>query len=177
MYICSYNARIFQTKFLPILHLTKSAVTGDGFIARGITFRNTAGPENHQAVALRVASDHSVFYQCSFEGYQDTLYTFSQRQFYKDCNIYGTIDFIFGNSASVFQNCNIILRKPLPSQKNTVTAQGRTDPNQNTGIIIQNCRIIPSSELKTVGSSFRSYLGRKTMEEVFSYHCYAEFCG
>ncbi|GAB2291222.1 hypothetical protein Dimus_038147 [Dionaea muscipula] len=48
-------------------------VTGDGFIAQGITFRNTAGPSNHQAVALRSGSDLSVFYQCSFEGYQDTL--------------------------------------------------------------------------------------------------------
>ncbi|KAK6132162.1 hypothetical protein DH2020_034087 [Rehmannia glutinosa] len=49
------------------------AVTGSGFIARGITFRNTAGPQNHQAVALRSGSDLSVFYRCGFEGYQDTL--------------------------------------------------------------------------------------------------------
>ncbi|CAF2302618.1 unnamed protein product [Brassica napus] len=50
------------------------AAVGDGFIARGITFRNTAGANNGQAVALRSGSDLSVFYQCSFEGYQDTLY-------------------------------------------------------------------------------------------------------
>ncbi|GAB2294137.1 hypothetical protein Dimus_028356 [Dionaea muscipula] len=83
------------------------AVTGGGFIAQGITFRNTAGPSNHQAVALRSGSDLSVFYQCGFEGYQDTLYTYSLRQFYKGCNIYGTVDFIFGNAAVVFQGCNI----------------------------------------------------------------------
>ncbi|GAB4825956.1 hypothetical protein Ancab_008824 [Ancistrocladus abbreviatus] len=100
------------------------AVTGDGFIAKGITFCNTVGASNHQAVALRSGSDLSVFYQCGFEGYQDTLYACSQRQFYRECNIYGTIDFIFGNVAVVFQNCNIYVRKPLASQKNTVTAQG-----------------------------------------------------
>ncbi|KAJ0772169.1 putative pectinesterase [Helianthus annuus] len=44
-------------------------VTGSGFISRGIAFRNTAGPQNHQAVALQSGSDLSVFYHCGFEGY------------------------------------------------------------------------------------------------------------
>ncbi|KAH6827750.1 Plant invertase/pectin methylesterase inhibitor superfamily [Perilla frutescens var. hirtella] len=129
------------------------AVTGDGFIARGITFENTAGAKKHQAVALRSGSDFSVFYQCSFKGYQDTLYVYSQRQFYRDCDIYGTVDFIFGDAVSVIQNCNIYIRQPMPNQKNTVTAQGRKDPNQNTGIIIHNSHI-------TGATSSKSYLGR-----------------
>lgn len=136
-----------------------AAAVGDGFMARGITFRNTAGAKNHQAVAFRSGSDLSVFYQCSFEGYQDTLYVHSQRQFYRDCNIYGTVDFIFGNAAAVFQNCNIYPRNP-PNKTNTLTAQGRTDPNQNTGIIIHNCRVTAASDLKPVQSSVKTYLGR-----------------
>ncbi|KAL3536984.1 hypothetical protein ACH5RR_000350 [Cinchona calisaya] len=139
------------------------AVVGDGFIARGITFRNTAGAENHQAVALRSGSDLSVFYQCSFEGYQDTLYVYSERQFYRECDIYGTVDFIFGNAAVVFQNCNIYARNP-PNKTNTVTAQGRTDPNENTGISIHNCRITAASDLKAVQSSVKTYLGRPWKE-------------
>ncbi|XP_010325628.1 pectinesterase 2 [Solanum lycopersicum] len=129
--------------------------SGDGFIAQGITIRNTAGPQKHQAVALRSGSDLSVFYQCSFEGYQDTLYVHSNRQFYKECDIYGTVDFIFGNAAVVLQNCNIFARDP-PNKINTVTAQGRTDPNQNTGISIHNCRITGAGSSK----SARTYLGR-----------------
>ncbi|XP_044491721.1 pectinesterase 2 [Mangifera indica] len=139
------------------------AVVGDGFIGRDITFRNTAGPQNHQAVALRSGSDLSVFYKCSFEGYQDTLYVHSERQFYRDCNIYGTVDFIFGNAAVVFQNCNIYPRNP-PNKTNTITAQGRTDPNQNTGIIIQNCIVTAASDLKPVESSVKTYLGRPWKE-------------
>ncbi|KAH9626695.1 hypothetical protein KSS87_021594 [Heliosperma pusillum] len=131
------------------------AVMGSGFIAQGISFRNTAGPSNHQAVALRSNSDLSVFYQCSFEGYQDTLYVFANRQFYRECNIYGTVDFIFGNAAVVLQNCNISPRHP-PNGLNTLTAQGRTDPNQNTGIVIHNCRVTPAESQN--GAS--TYLGR-----------------
>lgn len=129
---------------------------GDGFIAKGMTFENTAGPQKHQAVAVRSGSDLSVFYACSFKGYQDTLYVYSQRQFFRDCNIYGTLDFIFGDAAAVLQNCNIYLRKPMSNQINTVTAQGRTDPNENTGIVIHNSRITASESLGAV----RSYLGR-----------------
>lgn len=136
------------------------AVSGERFIAVDITFRNTAGPEKHQAVAVRNNADLSTFYRCSFEGYQDTLYVHSLRQFYRDCKIYGTVDFIFGNAAVVFQNCNIYARKPLPNQKNAVTAQGRTDPNQNTGISIQNCTIDAAQDLANDLNSTMSYLGR-----------------
>ncbi|KAI6706621.1 hypothetical protein NL676_009583 [Syzygium grande] len=135
------------------------AVVGDGFIAQDITFRNTAGATNHQAVALRSGSDLSVFYRCGFEGYQDTLYVYSERQFYRECDIYGTVDFIFGNAAVVLQNCNIYARNP-PNKVNTITAQGRTDPNQNTGISIHNCRVTAASDLKSVQSSVKTYLGR-----------------
>uniref|UniRef100_A0A2N9JA80 Pectinesterase catalytic domain-containing protein n=1 Tax=Fagus sylvatica TaxID=28930 RepID=A0A2N9JA80_FAGSY len=64
------------------------AVSGKGFIARDMTFRNTAGPKTHQAVALRVYSDQSAFYRCSIEGHQDTLYAHSLRQFYRELVAY-----------------------------------------------------------------------------------------
>ncbi|KAF5442761.1 hypothetical protein F2P56_035385 [Juglans regia] len=140
------------------------AITGDHFIARDITFQNTAGPQNHQAVALRSGGDFSVFYRCSFKGFQDTLYVHSQRQFYRDCNIYGTQDFIFGDAVVVLQNCNIFVRRPLKGQKNTITAQGRTDPNANTGIIIHNSRVIAARDLLPVQHSFQTYLGRPWKE-------------
>ncbi|GAA0180577.1 esterase [Lithospermum erythrorhizon] len=135
-------------------------VDGVGFIARGITFQNTAGPQSGQAVALRSASDLSVYYACAFEGYQDTLFVHAQRQFYKTCHIYGTIDFIFGNAAVVFQNCVIFVRKPLHGQVNVITAQGRGDPYQNTGISIHNSIITAATDLKPVYKSFATYLGR-----------------
>lgn len=139
----------------PTFHTATFAVAGKGFIAKGITFKNTAGAEKHQAVAMRSGSDQSVFYRCSFDGHQDTLYAHSNRQFYRDCDITGTIDFIFGNAAVVFQNCKIRPRQPLPNQFVTITAQGKKDPNQNTGISIQKCDISPLDKLTAP-----TYLGR-----------------
>ncbi|CAI0627138.1 unnamed protein product [Linum tenue] len=136
------------------------AVSGHGFIAKDMTFENTAGPTKHQAVALRSSSDLSVFYRCSFKGYQDTLYLHSMRQFYRDCDIYGTVDFIFGDAAAVLQGCNVYVRRPLPRQKATVTAQGRSDPNENTGIVIQASRVMASAELAARVGSVEAYLGR-----------------
>ncbi|OMO86415.1 Pectinesterase, catalytic [Corchorus olitorius] len=136
------------------------AVSGRGFIARDITFENTAGPQKHQAVALRSDSDLSVFYRCNIRGYQDSLYTHTMRQFFRECKISGTVDFIFGDATVMFQNCDIRVKQGLPNQKNTITAQGRKDPNQPTGFSIQFCNISADTDLVPFVNSTQSYLGR-----------------
>ncbi|OIW12975.1 hypothetical protein TanjilG_15424 [Lupinus angustifolius] len=140
------------------------AVVGQGFVGVNFTVRNTAGAVKHQAVALRNGADLSTFYSCSFEGYQDTLYTHSLRQFFRECDIYGTVDFIFGNAAVVFQNCNLYPRLPMSGQFNAITAQGRTDPNQNTGTSIHNCTIKASDDLAANIGAAKTYLGRPWKE-------------
>ncbi|KAI9115255.1 hypothetical protein K1719_013574 [Acacia pycnantha] len=132
------------------------AVFGKNFMAKDMGFRNTAGPQKHQAVALMASADQAVFYRCLIDAFQDTLYAHSLRQFYRECDIYGTVDFIFGNSAVVIQNSNIFPKVPMWGQQNTITAQGKIDPNMNTGISIQNCSISPFGNL----SSVQAYLGR-----------------
>ncbi|KAF3538601.1 hypothetical protein F2Q69_00018623 [Brassica cretica] len=143
----SLNAR------MPGMSTFKSAtagVMGDGFMARDITFQNAAGPEGHQAVAFRSDSDFSLLENCEFLGNQDTLYAHGLRQFYKKCRIQGNIDFIFGNSASVFQDCEILIAprqvNPEKGEKNAVTAHGRIDPTQSTGFVFVNCLINGTEE-------------------------------
>ncbi|XP_060213267.1 probable pectinesterase/pectinesterase inhibitor 12 [Lycium barbarum] len=136
------------------------AVSGGGFLARDITFENTAGPEKHQAVALRINADLAAIYRCTITGYQDTLYAHSFRQFYRECDIYGTVDYIFGNAAVVFQGCNIVSRLPMPGQFTVITAQSRDSPDEYTGISIQNCSILATEDLYSNSSSVNSYLGR-----------------
>ncbi|CAL9164751.1 probable pectinesterase/pectinesterase inhibitor 46 [Musa acuminata AAA Group] len=140
----------------PTFQTATLAVFGKGFIARDMGIRNTAGAVKHQAVAMMSKSDQSVFYLCSFDAFQDTLYSHSLRQFFQECDITGTVDFIFGNAAVVYQRCNILPRAPMAGQPDTITAQGRVDPNQNTGISIHSCSIKPNGNVAGV----RIYLGR-----------------
>ncbi|KAL8462603.1 hypothetical protein ACS0TY_033585 [Phlomoides rotata] len=140
------------------------AAVGEGFILQDMCIQNTAGPEKYQAVALRVGADKSVINRCRIEAYQDTLYAHSLRQFYRDTYVRGTVDFIFGNAAVVLQKCTLEARKPMQSQMNMVTAQGRTDPNQNTGTSIQDSEIKAGADLEPVKSSFPTYLGRPWKE-------------
>ena len=131
---------------------------------KDIRVENTAGAENHQAVALRVQSDQAVFYQCYFDGYQDTLYTHAQRQFFRDCTVTGTIDFIFGNSQVVIQNCLIQPRKPMDNQVNIITAQGRREKRSAGGTVMHNNTIEPHPDFVSSTGKIATYLARPWKE-------------
>lgn len=138
------------------------AVVGANFIGKDFTVENTAGPEGHQAVALRVQADWSLFYNCHFNAYQDTLYVHAHRQYFRDCVISGTVDFIFGDAAVILQNCQLVVRKAMKGQSAAVTAQGRTDKNAVTGIVIQNCTIKADEQYVGLKEelSLKAFLGR-----------------
>ncbi|XP_026419549.1 pectinesterase 2-like [Papaver somniferum] len=129
-------------------------------MAHDISIINTAGPNGHQAVALRTEADRCIFYRCRFEGYQDTLYVKRYRQFYRECDIFGTVDFIFGQSTTILQNCNIYDRKPNRGQSITITADGRYGSEKKTGIVLHNCSILATKELDRAKKNFSSYFGR-----------------
>ncbi|GAB2283195.1 Probable pectinesterase/pectinesterase inhibitor 51 [Dionaea muscipula] len=143
-------------------------VAGDGFMAYGLTFENTAGPDAHQAVVFRSESDLSYIENCEFLGNQDTLYAHSLRQLYKSCRIQGNVDFIFGNSATIFQNCTILVCprqvNPEKGETNTITAHGRTDPAQWTGFAFLGCIVNGTDEFAELYHSkpsvHKNYLGR-----------------
>ncbi|KAK1387541.1 Pectinesterase [Heracleum sosnowskyi] len=147
---------------LQTYHTSTVGVDAFSFTARDICFENTAGNSGEQAVALRVSSDQAVFHNCHIDGYQDTLYAHAHRQFYRDCTISGTIDFIFGDAAAVFQNCSIVIKKPGPNQACMVTAHGRKFDYEATGYVLQNCNIAADAE--AAGGTFKSFLGRPWRE-------------
>ncbi|WP_425635821.1 pectinesterase family protein [Algoriphagus yeomjeoni] len=129
---------------------TSFFVFGDGFYAKNITFENSAGPVG-QAVAVRVDGDKVVFEKCRFLGFQDTLYPHGDRsrQYYKDCYIEGTTDFIFGWSTAVFENCEIFSKKG----GSYVTAAS-TEEATEFGFVFVDCKLTSDAEIGSV------YLGR-----------------
>nr|CAB3495681.1 unnamed protein product [Digitaria exilis] len=118
-----------------------------------------------QALALRVKGDKAIFFNCRIEGNQDTLFAQAYRQFYRSCVISGTVDFIMGDAAAVFQRCVILVRRPRPGQPAVVTAHARRDHQQTTGFVIHRSQIVADDQLASAGGSSSStatkvYLGR-----------------
>ncbi len=126
------------------------AVFGDHFKAEKITFENSAGPVG-QAVAVKIDGDQVIFNNCRFLGFQDTLYAHGNksRQYYFNCYIEGTTDFIFGASTAVFDHCEIFAKKG----GSYITA-ANTQNNSPYGFVFLNCKLTSDSP----SNSF--YLGR-----------------
>lgn len=124
-------------------------IFGEDFIAENITFENSSGSVG-QAVAVRVDGDRTIFVNCRFMGFQDTLYPHGEnsRQYYKNCYIEGTVDFIFGWSTAVFEECDIFCKS-----KGYITAAS-TNESTPYGFVFINCRITGNAPPGSV------YLGR-----------------
>ncbi|KAI3792948.1 hypothetical protein L2E82_06842 [Cichorium intybus] len=103
---------------------------------------------------------HTVMVDCSFEGYQDTLYYHAHDQFYKNYAISGTVNFIFGFGRAYIQDSEIFVRKPDKNQASMVTADGRMKFEEAGGVVLYNCKIMAAPELAPVKGQYASYLGR-----------------
>ena len=112
-------------------------IFGPDFLAENITFENTSGPVG-QAVACHVAGDRAVFRRCRFLGFQDTLYTFGEntREYYEDCYIEGTVDFIFGKATAVFNRCELRSKRTGGFLTAPATPQG-----SNYGYVFYDCKL------------------------------------
>ena len=124
-------------------------ISGNRFTATNITFANSAGAVG-QALALYVDADKAVFKNCRFLGNQDTIYAAGEtsRQYFVDCYIEGTTDFLFGPSTAVFQRCTI------RGKSNSYITAASTTQGKKFGFVLLDCKIIADSSVTKL------YLGR-----------------
>ena len=123
-----------------------------------LTFENSAGEGKavEQAVAVFTDGDFLFFKGCRFLGNQDTLYTYGRygknggikRNYFLDCYIEGTTDFIFGPSIAYFENCLI------HSKKNSYVTAASTLEGQKYGYVFKNCKLTAAPGID------KCYLGR-----------------
>jgi Pectin methylesterase len=140
-------------------------VKSDDFTAENITFENTYAfnftaplPSDMRALALDVESKRAVFQNCNINARQDTLYVDTNsgetgRQYYKNCYISGDVDFIYGPSVAVFDDCDIYSLDRFTNPNGYVTA-ANTPAYRQYGLVFLNSRLTSNAGAGTV------YLGR-----------------
>ncbi|HEX8334695.1 MAG TPA: pectinesterase family protein [Segetibacter sp.] len=121
-------------------------VKGDNFTAQNLTIQNDAGFTAGQAVGLEVQGDKAIILNCRIIGNQDILFTNSDksRQYYKNCYIEGTTDFIFGSSTAWFEQCHI------HSKKNSHITAASTPKEHEYGYVFNDCILTGDSTLHNV---------------------------
>lgn len=124
-------------------------VEGDDFSASDLTIKNTSGDKG-QAIALSVVANRTQIKNCIISGNQDTLYLSGKeaKQYFKDCYIEGTTDFIFGSATVLFENCII------HSLKNSYITAASTPEGTAFGFVFKNCKLTAEATATAV------YLGR-----------------
>ncbi len=126
-------------------------VRASDFAAENVTFENAAGYAAGQAVALHVEADRAAFRHCRLVGNQDVLFLAlgGTRQYFRDCYIEGTTDFIFGASTAVFDHCVI------KSKKSSFVTAASTPAGQAYGFVFLGCKLTADTTLAK-----KAYLGR-----------------
>lgn len=124
-------------------------VRADDVRIENVTIENS-WCEIGQAVSLHVKGIHFVAKNIRILGCQDSLYTDGDAsyQYYENCYIEGTTDFIFGAATAVFQNCVI------NSKKDSFITAASTPKDIEFGYVFLNCKLIADANVTQV------FLGR-----------------
>ncbi len=121
-----------------------------------LTIENNAGYSAGQAVAMHVMGDRVKFENCRFLGNQDVLYAGkpATRQYFENCYIEGTTDFIFGPSTAWFEKCHV------NSKRNSHITAASTPKEEAFGYVFNNCVLTTDSlnvNKVTLGRPWRPY--------------------
>ena len=120
-------------------------IAADDFTAANITFRNPhqnireipGENKRSQATAIQLTGDRLAFYNCRFEGNQDTFYgRGTGRVYVKGSYVEGNVDYIYGSSVMVFDDCEI-----FSNQHESYITAGSSLLSSKFGITFLDCRL------------------------------------
>ncbi len=134
-------------------------IYGNDFKAQNITFENSfdetsIDDKGKQALAINAKGERQQFINCNFLGNQDTVYTNDGTQYFNNCYIEGDVDFIFGASQAVFENCELYSYDRGTTENNGYITAASTNVNDEFGYLFLNCKLTSDAPEGSV------YLGR-----------------
>lgn len=150
------DGRVYQT-----FRTYTMCVTGENVKLKNLTVENYADPSGGQCVALSVICKRFFAENVDLLSHQDTLFlapfpkepiikdselvppewlnmTGYDAHIFKNCRIYGTVDFIFGCAEAYFKDCEII---SLKSRHGGYLAAPAHPREQDTGFYFIDCKL------------------------------------
>ena len=153
-------------------HTSTVSIESDDVRLKNLTIINSAGKDNHQAVALTVSGNRCKIENCTIKGHQDTLYLTGEKskQYFTNCHIEGTTDFIFGNATVLFENCII------HAKSNSFITAASTTPYQKYGFVFKTCELTADKDITQVylGRPWRKYAKTVFIDCKYGPHIVAE---
>lgn len=138
--------------------------------SQSITFRRTSNSDvtskeaTERAAAIAIDANRTEFYNCSFLGSQDTLYTGSNTQGYmKNCLVQGNTDYIFGSGDWVWEDCELRFAGYSSQAAGGYITAAR---EQQLGYLFYNCKIT-GNPAKVVNTGYFGRPWRATASVTF----------
>ena len=145
-------------------------IGGHDVHVENITFENSFGP-GAAAFAVVANADRLVFKNSRFLGWQDTLYAKTGRQYFENCYIEGSADFIFGQASAVFENCTLHSKT-----HGYIAAPMRFSAVEPSGLVFIRCKLTDTAALHGVflGRPWRPYGRAVYIESEMGAHIHRE---
>jgi pectin methylesterase-like acyl-CoA thioesterase len=109
-----------------------------------------------RGAALAIDAPYGEFLNCKFYSSQDTLFTGGSPLYFKKCLIEGQTDYIFGESNTVFDSCELRWKGYSTGSLPGFITAARTCEGTYTGYLMYNCKVTKNKALTVTPG----YLGR-----------------
>ena len=109
-----------------------------------------------RGAALAIDAPYGEFLNCKFYSSQDTLFTGGSPLYFKKCLIEGQTDYIFGESNTVFDSCELRWKGYSTGSLPGFITAARTCEGTYTGYLMYNCKVTKNKGLTVIPG----YLGR-----------------